>query len=129
MFRGVLVWLAIMAAETVHGILRGLFLVPRLGEAAAGRIGWPVAVVIVAAITWALIGWTGLKDQRSLFRLGALWAALTFAFEIGIGILRGLDAPRIWVEINPLSGGLMLYSLAVIALAPFVMSSLRQRRG
>lgn len=126
MFRGILVWCAIMLAETAHGILRGLLLVPRVGEATASLIGWPIAMVIVLVITFALIGWTGLSDRASLFRLGALWAVLTFVFEIAIGMLRGLEADRIWAEINPLAGGLMLYSLTVMALAPYVVSSLRR---
>ena len=125
MLRGLLVWLAIMLAETVHGVLRGLFLVPRVSEAMASRIGWPIAVAIVLTITWAFIGWTDLKDQRSLFGLGVLWAALTFLFEIAIGLLRGLAAPRIRAEINPLVGGLMLYSLIVMAVAPWVAARLR----
>ena len=49
MVRGLLVWLLIMLAETIHGILRGLLLVPLVGETAAGRIGWPMGVVLVMA--------------------------------------------------------------------------------
>ena len=128
MFRGILIWLAIMAAETIHGVARGLFLVPYVGEAMASHIGWPIAVVIVFTITFGLIGWTGLRDRGSLFRLGTLWAALTLAFEIGIGLLRGLDATRIWAEINPFAGGLMLYSLLVIGLAPWLMAKCKPAR-
>lgn len=129
MLRGLLVWLAIMLAETVHGVLRGLFLVPRVGETMASRIGWPIAAVIVLAMAWALIGWTGLKDRKSLLQLGALWAILTFVFEIAIGLLRGHGAPRIWAGINPLDGGLMLYSLVVMAAAPWAAAQFRASRG
>jgi hypothetical protein len=127
MLRGIAVWLIIMAIETLSGILRGLYLVPRMGEENASRIGWPVAVLVVLVVTWALIGWTGLRRRSALLRLGAVWMALTFVFEVGIGLLRGLDVTRIWNEINPMAGGMMLYSLAVIALAPLAMRGLRDR--
>lgn len=125
MTRGLAVWLVIMAAETLHGVLRGLFLVPVTGEAMASRIGWPIGAMLVLGLTTALIRWTGLKDMRSLLLLGLAWAALTFGFEIAIGILRGLGPAQIIAEIDPLSGGLLVYSLIVVALAPLAAARLR----
>lgn len=118
MARGLLVLLLILSLETVHGILRGIFLVPRIGERMSSLVGWPVAMIIVLLVSVLLIGWTRVTGTSALLRLGAVWAVLTFAFEISIGILRGLDAGHIWAEINPLAGGLMLYSLIVMLLAP-----------
>lgn len=37
--RAFVVWLVLIAVETVHGILRGLFLVPRAGSFRARQIG------------------------------------------------------------------------------------------
>ena len=125
MSRGLIVWLIIMAAETVHGIMRGLFLVPRVGEVMSSRIGWPVAMVIVLGIAVLMARWVGFRDTPSLLRLGVLWAILTFVFEVAIGVLRGLDGPAIWAEINPLAGGLMVYSLLVMLPAPLVAGRLR----
>ena len=128
MFRGLLLWLLIMAAETVHGILRGMVLVPQVGETMASRIGWPIGMALVLGITLVLIRWTGLSRNRDLFRLGAIWAVLTAIFEVGIGLLRGFDAARIWAEANPATGGLMLPSLVVMAVAPWVAVRLRRPR-
>ena len=125
MSRGLIVWLIIMAAETAHGILRGLFLVPRVGEVLSSRIGWPVGMVIVLGIAALMARWVGFRDTPSLLRLGVLWAILTFLFEVAIGVLRGLDGPAIWAAINPLAGGLMVYSLAVMLVAPLAAARLR----
>ena len=125
MLRGLLLWLLIMAIETVHGILRAIFLVPRVGEELAGQIGWPVGLVIVFTITLLLIRRTKLRTVRALLALGAVWAVLTFFFEVAIGLLRGFDVARILAEINPLSGGLMVYTLAVMAIAPLAASWFR----
>ncbi|MFN0191020.1 MAG: hypothetical protein ACKVP5_03455 [Aestuariivirga sp.] len=125
MWRGVGLWLVIMALETVHGVLRGLYLVPAVGEATAGRIGLATGTAIVLIVTLLFIRWTGLRTIAGLAKLGCAWATLTLAFEIGIGLLRGFDVPRIWVEIDPIQGGTMLLSLAIMFLAPMAAARLR----
>ena len=127
MARGLLVWLLIMAVETVHGVLRGLLLAPRVGEAAASRIGWPIGMVLVMAVSMLAVRWTGLRGTRSLLALGAAWAVLTIFFEIMIGLLRGMAPGAVLAELNPASG-LMLYSGAVMFLAPLIAARLRGLR-
>lgn len=124
MARGLLVFLLIMAVETVHGVLRGLFLAPRVGEDMAARIGWPLGLVIVLLIAFLTIRWIGLRHSRSLLGLGALWAVLTMAFEVMIGLLRGMGTPAILAELNPLTGTI-LYSAAVMFIAPWLAARLR----
>jgi predicted anti-sigma-YlaC factor YlaD len=124
MARGLLVFLLIMAVETVHGVLRGLFLAPRVGEEMAGRIGWPVALVLVLLIAWATIRWIGLRGTRPLVALVAAWAVLTIAFEVMIGMLRGMGMPEIMAELNPLTGTIP-YSAAVMLIAPWAAARLR----
>ena len=125
MSRGLAVWLFIMLVETLHGLLRGLLLVPRVGEETAGRIGWPIGLVIVLGISIALAPWMAIRDTSALLRLGGLWAVLTLIFELAIGLLRSLDLPRLLAELNPLAGGLTIYSLAVMFLAPLLAARLR----
>lgn len=125
MSRGLAVWLFIMLVETLHGLLRGLLLVPRVGEETAGRIGWPIGLVIVLGISIALAPWMAIRDTSALLRLGGLWAVLTLIFELTIGLLRGLDLPRLLAELNPLAGGLTIYSLAAMFLAPLLAARLR----
>ncbi|MEO6606845.1 MAG: hypothetical protein ABIN69_00070 [Aestuariivirga sp.] len=125
MGRGVLVWCGFMVLETVHGILRSIFLVPRVGRETANLIGWPIAACIVFAMTFFTSRWVGLQSTKALLGLGALWVVLTFAFEISIGLLQGMNADQIINEINPLAGGLMVYSLLVAFLSPYLAAKLR----
>jgi hypothetical protein len=124
MVRGLLVFLGIMAVETVHGVLRGLFLVPRVGEDMASWLGWPAGMVIVLLISTLAIGWTGIRTRSGLLRLGAVWAVLTIAFEVMIGFLRGMGAAEVLAAFNPLAGTI-LYSAAVMFLAPLAAARLR----
>ena len=68
--RGMEVWLAIMAAETAHGILRGIFLVPRIGEWRSSRVGWPVAAVVVVAVAHRLLPSADIHSRHDLRALG-----------------------------------------------------------
>jgi hypothetical protein len=125
MLRGLIVWLLIMALETIHGILRGMYLVPVVGLLTANRIGWPIAVVIVMAVSISCTKWIGLSKTTKLMLLGLIWATLTFVFEVAIGFARGLSGDEIIAEINPLAGGLLIYSLIVILFAPWLAVRMR----
>lgn len=52
--RGALVWLLLMAAESLQGVLRRLFLSPTL-ELALRQLSVMVGVAVIFAITWALL--------------------------------------------------------------------------
>jgi hypothetical protein len=120
MLRGLIVWLLIMLLETVHGILRGMFLVPLVGLLAANRIGWPIAAVIVMGVSTFCAKWVGLFNTSKLILLGFLWTMLTLIFELAVGFARGLSGDEIIAEINPLAGGLLIYSIIVIFVAPWL---------
>jgi hypothetical protein len=127
MARGIAVWLLIMLAETAHGVVRGMFLSPHLGEYAA-RIGWPVGMVLVVLVSVLAIRWTQISGPAALLRLGAVWAVLTVAFELMIGDLRGLDHAQLADALNPRTGTIA-YSALVMLLAPLAADWLRRRIG
>jgi hypothetical protein len=127
MGRGLLIWLVIMLVETVHGLLRGAFVAPRIGPEAAERVGWPVAAVLVIAIATLLIRWTGITRTAPLLRLGAAWAVLTVGFELLVGALRGLDQQALLAALDPRSGS-VAWSAALMLLAPLLAARLRGLR-
>lgn len=124
--RALAVWLLIIAAETVHGILRGFFLVPIVGEMRAGRIGMPVGALIILLITLWCITWIRAHRVGELIGVGALWVALSFLFEVLIGLYgRGYSMERILAEYDLSRGGLMPIGLAFMLFCPLVAARLR----
>ncbi|MFM8747933.1 MAG: hypothetical protein ACKOED_14900 [Aestuariivirga sp.] len=128
MKRGLAVWLLIMLIETAHGMLRGLFLAPYVGEETASRIGWPIGLALVFLVSVLTIRWIGVTGAAPLARLGALWAVLTAGFELLIGVLRGLDASQLLAALDPRTGSIP-YSAAVMLLTPLAADWLRRRTG
>ena len=124
MARGLLVWLIIMLVESIHGVLRGLVLTPRLGEEASSRIGWPIGLLLVLLVSYLAIRWTGLRRTRDLLVLGAIWAVLTAGFEVAVGIARGMGNETILAALHPATGTIP-YSALVMFLAPLVAARLR----
>lgn len=127
--RASLAWLSIALAETVHGVLRGLWLVPRVGEAVAQRIGFVVGCVIVLGIATLASRWLGAASAAQRWQVGALWCVLMAGFELLIGVARGFDASRIAAEFDPRQGGTMLFGLLLMLAAPTLGAWLRRRRG
>jgi len=97
--RALLVWLLMMAVETIHGMLRNRFLVPVLGDVGARQIGVLIGSAIILGIAVLLIGWIRPTSERALLAIGALWLVLTLAFEFGlgprVGTFLGLAARRL----------------------------------
>jgi hypothetical protein len=126
--RAVAVWLLIAALETVHGIVRGLWLVPALGEAAAQRLGFAVGSTLVILVAWATSRWLGAATRSAQLRCGALWLLLMLGFELAIGRARGFGWARIAAEFDPRQGGLMLFGLLLMFLAPMLGAGLHRLR-
>jgi len=127
--RALAVWALIAAAETVHGVLRGLLVVPMLGETTAQRLGFVVGSVIVLGIAWATSPWldAGTRSRQAL--AGVLWAGLMAGFEVLVGQARGFDAARMAAEFDPSRGGLMGFGLLLVLLAPAVGARLHAGSG
>lgn len=123
--RAVAVWALIAAAETLHGVLRGMFLVPAVGEAAASRIGFVVGCAIVVGVAWATSRWLGAATAAAQWRVGLLWAALMLGFEVVIGRAQGFGWARIGAEFDPTRGALMGFGLLLVAAAPRLAGRLR----
>lgn len=126
--RGLAVWLLIAAAETVHGTLRTLFLVPRVGDLASRQIGVFTGSLMILLIAVLTIGWIGARRPRSLAALGGLWLVLMLAFEVTLGRAFGLSWARIAADYRPSEGGFMLVGMAVLALAPTLAFRFQSRR-
>jgi hypothetical protein len=64
LLRAVLVWPVLIAAETAHGILRGLLLVPLVGDLPARQISVPIGSLLTLLVAF-LYG--GLRKTRPYY--------------------------------------------------------------
>ena len=124
------VWLMIIAVETVHGLLRAVWLVPLVGDVRSRQIGVLTGSVLILAITWVSFGWLRPESRRTLFAVGLLWVALTVLFEAVLGrFVMGYPWGRLLADYDLAHGGLMGLGLLVMASAPRIAQALLTRRG
>lgn len=84
-FRASIIWLAMMAAESVHGAVRAALLVPTIGDLRARQIGVAIGSAIILAIATVTSRWLGARTTGARLAVGCLWAGLTLAFEVALG--------------------------------------------
>lgn len=123
--RSLVVWLAIIAAESVHGVARALLLQPRLGGFRARQVAVFTGSLLILTIVTLLIRWLRPESVRQALGVGVLWVALTVAFEIVLGRSLGLSWERLASDYNLLEGGLMPLGLVVLLLSPLIAVRLR----
>ncbi|MEO7505827.1 MAG: hypothetical protein ABIZ95_01210 [Pyrinomonadaceae bacterium] len=116
-----------MAAETVHGVVRSLFLVPLTGDLPARQIGVLIGSVLILGIAFLFDRSVGAEDTGTRLRIGFLWLALTLAFELSLGVLiLGLSRERILSDYAIWHGGLMPVGLIVLVLSPLLAARMRR---
>jgi hypothetical protein len=123
--RAVAVWLLIVAAESVSGTIRQLWIVPALGERPAHRIGVLMGVALIALISWLTARWLGARTTSAQLRIGALWVVLTMVFEFGLGRVLGIAPRQLLADYDLSHGGLMGLGLTFMFFAPLLAARLR----
>jgi hypothetical protein len=125
-WRASIVWMLIALAETLHGMAREIFIAPVLGDLRARQLGVAVGCVLIFAIAWTTAHWMGARSRRTQLQVGALWVAMTLAFEFALGRAVGASWSRILEDYNPARGGFMILGLAFLFLAPMLAARLRR---
>ncbi len=127
--RSLTIWLVLIVAEIVHGILRAIVLIPFVGEFRSNQIGVITGSAIILAIAYFTIRWIGAQRFYQLLLVGLIWLLLTVAFEVLFGrFVVGLSWERIASDYNVLNGGLMPLGLLVLFFSPMIASILRGKR-
>ena len=129
LLRASLVWLLMMVAESVHGVLRQLFLAPYLGGFRSRQIGVLSGAAIILALAYLFIDWVGGKSRAGLWGIGLFWAVCTLVFEITLGRLAfGYSWQRILEDYDVRHGGWMPAGILWMAFCPIIAAGLRSWR-
>ena len=126
--RAFTVWCLLMLMESVNGVLRGMLLVPHVGDFRARQVGVFTGSLLILVITYLFVDWIQTRSARSLVLVGLFWLVLTLFFEIGFGrFVAGRSWPDMVSDFDIARGGLLPFGLAVLTLAPLLASRFRNR--
>jgi hypothetical protein len=126
--RGLAIWLVLILAEIVHGILRAVALVPLVGKFRSDQIGVFTGSVIILVIAFLTISWIGAKRSFELMLVGFIWLALTVGFEFLFGRhVMGLTWAQLTANYDLAQGGCMPVGLLILLLSPMIGLKLRAK--
>lgn len=124
--RAFVIWVIIIAVESVNGALRTMLLVPVVGDLTARQIGLPVGAALILLVSILTARWLAASSVAQCLAVGALWIILTFGFEVGLGLALGLSPQRIAADYNPAAGGFMAFGLIFMGLCPLIAARARK---
>lgn len=119
----------VFGAGFALGVLRTLFVVPRLGARAAELLEMPLMLlVIVLASRWIVRHRAAAQGPRGAWAVGLLALALLLGAEIALAaVLRGLTPAQALFERDPVAGLAYAFALLAFAAMPGLLA-LRIRR-
>jgi hypothetical protein len=124
--RAIAIWLVLICAEILHGIARGIFLVPHVGEFRSNQIGVFTGSIIILVIALASVRWIGASRTTGLLAVGVLWLVLTLTFEVSFGrFVVGASWERLAADYNVPERGLLPFGMIVLLFAPLIAGKLR----
>ena len=83
--RAVIIWFVLLILAVLNGGVRDTWLSPRLGDAVGRALSTLLLSALILLTTWLTIGWIRPGAARAALSIGALWLALTLAFEFLVG--------------------------------------------
>lgn len=83
--RAVVIWFVLLILAVLNGGVRDTWLSPRLGDTAGRALSTLLLSGLILLVTWMSIGWIRPTSAAAAFAIGALWLALTLAFEFLVG--------------------------------------------
>jgi len=121
------VWLVLLVVAFTHGVLRVIFLLPRVGDLPSRQIGVFTASVLLFVAVYLFAPWFGHLETRTLLSIGFVWVILTVLFEIAIGLfLFHFPLERIFEDFNLAKGGLFPLALLFLFFDPLLAARLRR---
>jgi hypothetical protein len=113
------VWGVLLMLAIANGAVRELAMIKSAGETLAHGVSSITLSAAILALTWFTIRWIGPQSPSDAWRIGALWVALTVAFEFLAGhYVFGTPWGRLWADYNVLQGRIWVVVLITTAIAP-----------
>ena len=118
--------LALAGAETLHGIARTVFLVPRVGKARALKLSILSGTAIAFGLGWVFVPGMGLSTLSGHLALGFVLAAFMAGFDLALGMLL-LKRPlrKALEDFSPATGNLLVFGLAALITIPVLVAHIR----
>ena len=119
------VWMLIAVTESIHGVIRQLFIAPVIGDLPARQVGVFVASALILLIAYLTARWLDARTLKNQLQIGAVWVVLMLIFEFSLGAVLGVSRTQMLADYNLAQGGLMGFGFALLLFAPAIAAKVR----
>jgi predicted metal-binding membrane protein len=120
------VWFVMMCVEFVHGTMRTIFLLPRIGDFTSRQVGAFTGSLLIFFVAYLFAPWFGSLSKRAALTIGAAWVVLTVIFELSLGIfVLDLSPERMFRDFDVARGALFPFALLFLFFCPLLVARLR----
>lgn len=120
------VWFVMMCVEFVHGTLRTIYLLPRIGDFTSRQVGAFTGSLLIFFVAYLFAPWFGPLTKRTALTIGATWVVLTVCFELSLGLfVLDLSPERMFQDFNVARGALFPFALVFLFFCPLLVARLR----
>jgi len=118
-FKATLIWVLLLGVAVLNGTAREFLLAPRLGAQAGHVASTLILCAAIFVVAMLFTRWIGPKSRGGAILIGAVWLALTLAFEFLAGhYLFGSSWERLLADYNLLRGRVWILVLVATLFAP-----------
>ncbi len=122
----IVVWFVMMCVEFVHGTMRTIFLLPRVGDFTSRQVGAFTGSLLIFFVAYLFAPWFGPLTKQAALAIGGTWVLLTIAFEISLGFfLMDFPPERLFQDFNVARGALFPFALTFLFFCPLLVARLR----
>ena len=119
--RALVIWFVLLLGAIANGALREVLIVPRAGEYWGHVASTLTLSALILGLAVVSAPWIGLSSHADALRVGALWVAMTVAFEfLGGHYLFGTPWERLLADYNILQGRVWVLVLVATFAAPLL---------
>lgn len=116
------------SAETLHGIVRTVWITPRIGKERALKLSAVTGTMLAFALCLWQVPGIGLRSPVAHLALGLGLSLFMAAFDVCVGrLLMRKPWRKIWPDFSPRSGNHLLYGLVCLGFIPLAISLLQSR--
>lgn len=123
--RVVAIWIGILGLAFSNAALRELVLIPRLGKVQGLTLSGVLLSLLILLVAYACLPWLGAARALELIGTGIIWAVLTMAFDLVIGLVQGKPMEQLLGAYFFKDGNLWPIVLLVTVSAPYLVARLR----
>ena len=121
------VWLLLLGFAVINGLFRTLVLEPHLGPEPAHFLSTTTLAGAVFLAAFLFVGLRqGNESTPELLATGSLWAILTAALELGLGLARGVASQDLFRDYDVTRGRLFGLVLLAELVSPWIAGFLRR---